>query len=140
MLFRSHSWLRKKFLTDPKLLNRYIPKNYQTGQRIQLREREFVLEVTEDVNRKTAMGSLKMNVLIIHLPLGIDSFEKHKLCSTIISRIMSSVFLPEIKKRAYEINKLHFNKEITTIRLKLNTSNWGSCAQIKLSIFLPDYY
>ena len=108
----ARNWLRKKFETDPKLLNRYIPKNYQSGQKIQLREREFVLEVLEEVNRKTAMGSLKMNTLIIHLPSGIDSFQKHKLCSTIISRIMSAVFLPEIKRRVHEINKLHFNKEV----------------------------
>lgn len=128
----AHNWLRKKLETDPKLLNRYIPKNYQTGQKIQLRNREFILEVIEDVERKTAMGSLKSNILVIHLPNGIDAFQKHKLCSTIISRIMSSVFLPEIKRRVHEINKLHFNKEIKSIRLKLNVSNWGSCSTNKI--------
>lgn len=128
----ARNWLKKKFETDPTLLNRYIPKNYQTGQKIQLREREFVLEVFEDVNRKTAMGSLQVNTLSIQLPVGIDPFQKHKLCATIISRIMSSVFLPEIKRRVHEINTRYFNKEIKRVRLKLNASNWGSCSTNKI--------
>lgn len=128
----ARNWLRKKFETDPKLLNRYIPKNYQTGQKIQLRNREFVLDVIEDVDRKTAMGSLELNTLNIHLPTGIDPFQKHKLCSTIISRLMSSVFLPEIKRRVHEINQQYFNKEIKSVRLKLNVSNWGSCSSNKM--------
>lgn len=128
----ARNWLRKKFETDPELLNRYIPKNYQTGQKIQLRGREFVLDVIEDVNRKTAMGSLQNNTLFIQLPTGIDPFQKHKLCSTIISRIMSSFFLPEIKRRVHEINQQYFNKEIKSVRLKLNVSNWGSCSTNKI--------
>lgn len=124
----ARSWLRKKFETDPSLLNRFIPKQYKTGQKIQLRDREFILEVFEEVNRKTAMGSLQQSTLTILLPSGIDQYQKQKLCSTIISRIMSSVFLPEIKKRVHEINQLHFQKEIKNVRLKYNVSNWGSCS------------
>jgi predicted metal-dependent hydrolase len=128
----ARNWLRKKFDTEPDLLKRYIPKDYKSGQRIQLRNREFVLEVLEEVNRKTAMGTLVKETLVIHLPMGIDAFQKQKLCSTIISRIMSSVFLPEIKKRVHEINTAHFNKEIKSVRLKLNVSNWGSCSTNKI--------
>jgi predicted metal-dependent hydrolase len=128
----ARQWLHKKFETDPTLMNRFIPKNYKSGQKIQLRNREFILEVLEDVNRKTAMGNLKKNILILHLPAGIDSFQKQKLCSTIISRIMSAVFLPEIKQRVHDINDRYFKKEIKNVRLKLNISNWGSCSTNKI--------
>ncbi len=126
------NWLIKKFDQDPVLRQRYTPKDYQSGQKIQLREREFVLELNEDSNRKTAMGSLKGNCIQIVLPMGVSPNQRHKLCSTIISRILSSVFLAEITERVHAINQKFFNKEISKVRLKLNVSNWGSCSTNKI--------
>jgi predicted metal-dependent hydrolase len=128
----AQSWIRKRFENDPALKSRYIPKNYATGQIIQLRNCEFVLNITENLNRKTASGQLVTKTIFIELPGGIDLFQKHKICSTIISRIMSSVFLPEIKKRVHELNQIHFKKEIKSVKLKLNVSNWGSCSTNKI--------
>ncbi len=126
------SWIYKRFESDPALKNRYIPKNYQTGQIIQLRNHEFILNVKEELNRKTAMGHLVNHTIYIELPAGIDPFQKHKICSTIISRIISAYFLPDITKRVHELNQLHFKKEIKKVKLKLNSSNWGSCSTNKI--------
>lgn len=124
----AHDWIYKKLAEDPKLRSKYIPKNYSSGQLIQIRGKEFKLEVKEELSRKTAVGELKVNVIFIQLPSGINGFQKQKLCSTIISRIMANVFHKEISDRVMEINKQFFNKTIKSVRLKHNSSNWGSCS------------
>jgi predicted metal-dependent hydrolase len=124
----AHQWITKKLNEDPVYRQRYIPKNYATGQLIQLREREFILDVREIHDKKSASGFLKQNVLNLRLPSNYDIFQKQKACSTLISRILSKVFLPEFSQRVDELNDLHFQKEINEIRFKYNHSNWGSCS------------
>ncbi|MBK7912487.1 MAG: hypothetical protein IPJ80_03190 [Saprospiraceae bacterium] len=102
----------KKFEQDPVLRQRYTPKDYQTGQKIQLREREFVLEINEAADRKSALGKLEGPVIKIELPAGINARQRQQVCSTIISRILSNVFLPELTKRVHEINDRFFKKKL----------------------------
>lgn len=125
------NWVIKKFEQDPALRQRYTPKEYKSGQRIQLREREFILEIADESNRKTAIGKLEGNFIKIDLPAGINASQRQRLCCTIISRILSTIFLPEITKRVFEINDRFFKKEVKQVRLKLNLSNWGSCSTKK---------
>ena len=65
------------------------------------------------------------------MPAGINASQRQRLCCTIISRILSTIFLPEITKRVFEINDRFFKKEVKQVRLKLNLSNWGSCSTKK---------
>lgn len=127
----ARNWVIKKFEQDPVLRQRYTPKDYQTGQKIQLREREFVLEINEAADRKSALGKLEGPIIKIELPAGINARQRQQVCSTIISRILSNVFLPELTKRVHEINDRFFKKEVKQVRLKLNLSNWGSCSTKK---------
>ncbi|MBK8956608.1 MAG: M48 family metallopeptidase [Saprospiraceae bacterium] len=127
----AHDWISKKLKSDVKLRSKYIPKDYRSGQLIQLRGREFVLDVREGMEQKSASGQLKAYVIYIRLPLGVDAFQKQKLCSSIISRILGNYFHKEISERVHELNRRFFQKEIAGIRLKHNTSNWGSCSSKK---------
>ena len=114
-----HNWVIKKFEQDQNLRSRYVPRNYQSGQCIQLRNQEFVLEILEDIDRKTAMGNLKGKTLVIHLPIGINAYQKHKLCSTIISRIMASFFQSEISKRAVSYTHLRTHETVLDLVCRL---------------------
>lgn len=57
---------------------------------------------------------------------------------------MAADFLPEIRKRVFELNDLYFQQPIQDVRLKYNSTNWGSCSagrNINLStrlLFAPD--
>ncbi|MBK9108678.1 MAG: M48 family metallopeptidase [Saprospiraceae bacterium] len=127
----AYEWIHNKLKTDTKLRSKYLPKDYRTGQIIQLRGREFVLNVQEGLEQKSAAGQLKNYVIHIRLPLGIDAFQKQQLCSTIISRILGNFFHKELSGRVHELNQRFFQKEISGIRLKHNASNWGSCSSKK---------
>lgn len=141
----ANDWIAKKLRQDGKLASKYIPKDYRSGQKIQLRGKEFTLEVRENQAAKSATGQLKGWTLSIILPAGITALQKQKLCSTIISRILAHFFHPEIKARVHEINEKYFKKTITSVRLKYNSSNWGSCSaknNINLStrlLLTPDF-
>lgn len=124
------NWVFKKLNEDHSFRQKYIPKNYCTGQLIQLREREFALDVRESSKIMNPTAKLKGNILLLNLPVGLDLFQKQKACSTLISRVMSKVFLPEFSRRVDELNDTHFQKEIQEIRFKYNHSNWGSCSSV----------
>lgn len=127
----AHEWIYKKLKTDTKLRSKYQPKDYRSGQIIQLRGKEFILHVQEGMHQKSASGQLKAQTIHIRLPQGIDPHQKQKLCSTIISRILGNYFHKEISNRVHELNQRFFQKEISDIRLKHNVSNWGSCSSKK---------
>ncbi len=122
------SWFFRKLNEDPMYRQRYRPKNYATGKLIQLRNREFVLDVRVVANRKMASGRLQNNVLQIRMPSSYDFFERQKACASLISKVLSQYFLPEFSERVHELNDLHFQKKINKIKFKYNHSNWGSCS------------
>lgn len=138
-------WLSKKLRTDHTLRNKYLPKDYKTGNIIQLRGKEFTLEVNEGVPKNSASGQLKGLIIQIDLPAGISAHQKQTLCSTIISRILARVFHKEIEGRVRELNNKYFGKQLLSVRLKYNSSNWGSCSSknnINLStrlLLTPDF-
>ena len=47
--------------------------------------------------------------------------------------MVGNAFLPEIRRRLEELNVQHFQKAIGKVRLRNNTSNWGSCSMMVIS-------
>ena len=46
----------------------------------------------------------------------------------LLSRVCAQLFLPDVTRRVHEINDKCFHKDIKSVNLKYNTSNWGSCS------------
>ncbi|MBV6473502.1 MAG: hypothetical protein JPMHGGIA_01786 [Saprospiraceae bacterium] len=124
-------WVHKRIQRSPDLLLRYRHKDYRTGSLIQMQGMEFELVVEENTPQKLATGLLEGRRIRIRLPQSISPAQKQKCCSTILARILGKLFYPKLRNRVIELNAQHFQKEILSVRLKNNQTNWGSCSSDK---------
>ena len=125
-------WVRQLEKEKPNALKHFHHKIYQNGMVLDVGERNYRLYLTYD-DRKTATGHLASpNRIELKLPLGLDNYSSNKAIKTLCSRIVAQDFLPAIKARVLALNKQFFQKEIRDVRLKYNSSNWGSCSSNKI--------
>ncbi|MEM6379063.1 MAG: M48 family metallopeptidase, partial [Bacteroidota bacterium] len=125
-------WLRKVETENSAALRHLQSKPYTNGSILKVGERIYTLYIKEE-SRKSIGGKLtKERKLEIKLPKGISSFERSQLIKTTCSRLVAKDFLPSIKRRVFELNKKYFQQEIRDVKLKYNSSNWGSCSSNKI--------
>lgn len=136
-------WVEKQFANNENLRNRFFPKIYKTGDHLTVGERQYKLFVTYE-DRKTFGANLKGDTIHLKLVKGAHPLALNKSIKTLLSRVVGKHFHPEIAQRVHELNKKYFQKNINSVNLKYNSSNWGSCStkgNINLStrlLFAPD--
>lgn len=120
-------WATKQFRNNEVLQARFFGKDYQDGDILKVGEKEYLLKF-DFSNRKTHSAKLKNSV--IHLLLSENDSGTHlqKAIKHLLSRVIAQDFKPEITRRVLELNNLYFQKDIKSVNLKLNQSNWGSCS------------
>ena len=121
------SWVQKQIVSQTKLQEHFTPKDYQTGDTLEVGKRIYTLKV-EATENKT--HSAKLTGKNIHLRLALDDSDLHlqKVVKHLLSRVVAQDFLPEITNRVHELNQQYFQKNIRSVNLKYNLSNWGSCS------------
>ena len=124
------AWAQKQLEKDPKLKARLFRKTYQDGDHLVVGDSSFILSINYE-DRKTHSAKLDSGKIILKI-------NKHDLPDHIqssirrlLSRVISSEFLPAIERMVDDINDRHFHEDIKSIRLKYNQSNWGSCSAKK---------
>lgn len=122
------NWLRQLKLSKPEILNRYTNhKIYSDGDILSIGNQRFFMQISKS-NKET--GSIKLQkegVLIIEIP-NADNYDIQKLIKNLLIKFAQKYFLPKITERVSYYNNLFFKKDINSVRLKYNKSNWGSCS------------
>jgi len=121
------NWVQKRFEKNQQLHTQFFGKGYKDGDTITVGERSYLLKITR-TERKT--HSAKLRNQIVHLFLSKNDSETHlqKSIQHLLSRVIAQDFLPDINRRVNELNNLYFQKNIKSVNLKYNHSNWGSCS------------
>lgn len=135
--------LRQRIQKNPDLKKHYAIKSYQTGDMVQVGQRAYTLDIKYTDN-KTHSAKLRNGIIYLKLAKGASASGLQKSIKTLLSRVISSDFKPFITRRVLELNQLYFQKDIKSVNLKYNQSNWGSCSSkgnINLSsrlLFAPE--
>lgn len=119
--------LEKRIRQQPELKKRYAIKTYQNGEQLKVGEREYTLSI-EYTDKKSHSARLQNGIIHLRLAKGESAAGLQKSIKTLLSRVVSKDFKPEITRRVLELNQLYFQKPITSVNLKYNQSNWGSCS------------
>lgn len=121
-------WVRDLEKRRPGTLAHLQIRGYTDGQELKVGARKYRLRIREK-DRKSAGGKLHPDRTIeLSLPRGLPAAEQSALIRKLCSRLVGRDFLPEIEKRVHQLNAEHFGKKVETVRLKYNSSNWGSCS------------
>lgn len=138
------NWLRDKVLTQERYQQMFTPRVFDEQFEYQIMDRKYRINLVQSENKNHTAKLLQNNVIQINIGKGSDEDEIQRVVPAISSRVMAKRYQREIEKRVREINNQYFNKEIKSVRLKLNTTNWGSCSSsgnINLStrlLFAPE--
>lgn len=127
-LQKAIDWVASLKINKPDILERYQLRRYQSGDLIEIYGHTYVIQL-EDVRGDQKYSRARLKSGVIHIKLAEDDpILLPQTISTLLSRVVSQDNLPRIKRRVDELNHLHFQKHIKDVRLKYNTSNWGSCS------------
>ncbi len=125
-------WVKKRASKNPSILWPYELEDYDQKKFLFINGKELGLNISYQ-DRKTGKGSFykKSNSIYLVIPSDIQGLDKNKMIKQLLSRVCAQLFLPDITKRVHEINDKCFHKNIKSVNLKYNTSNWGSCSSAK---------
>jgi len=124
----AYDWLVEQFTKDPSLADRFTPKVYKNGDEVKTHFEVYQIFVKRS-RRATSSGKLKQNSIFIDLNQDISILEESKTSKTLIARMIAKKEHPRVEGRIKEINEKYFgNLKITGVRIKNNSSNWGSCS------------
>lgn len=122
------SWLRQLRAKKPDVLNRYLgAKEYRDGQIFSIGGRNFILSISFAERESGYIKLEEGTILRMELPAS-KTYDEQKLIRSLLIKFCQKYFLKDIQQRVAHYNTMYFKKDIGTVKLKYNRSNWGSCS------------
>lgn len=120
-------WLRKKVLIQERYQRLFKPVDFSKPYSLKICDELYSIHFTADsIDR--FIGKFKSGIIHISYPEQLDLADYHQDIKKLISRVCVKKFKPLIENQVDYWNDRVFKEEIHTIRLKYNSSNWGSCS------------
>ena len=123
----AQKWIAKQLHKNPTILDRFILKVYEDGDLIHITDKTYQLRIREE-HRKTNSGEVLDDTLLLKLTKGLTPDQKQTVISKLIRRLVAIDRTPDVSERILQLNDQYFQKPIKDVKLKYNTSNWGSCS------------
>jgi len=124
---RLELWIAHQMKQQPGLFNHLMGKLYQTGDILEVGKRKYSITVRYE-ERKTMGCQLQLGNITLKIPDDIPKVEVPYNMKLLLSKAVGNDFLPAITNRVEEINRAYFQQKIKLVRLRYNSSNWGSCS------------
>ena len=137
------NWAHDQLSKSEKLKQRLQTREYEDGMKLQVGSRKYTIWI-EESDLKSHKAKIEGNQIFLKLTNQDNEMHRKKAVRHLLSRTISRDFLPDIRRRVHEYNQLHMQKDIKSVNLKYNQTNWGSCStrgNINFStrlLFAPD--
>jgi len=120
-------WAKEKLGSKPELLDFLPQRKYMNGEVIRIGGYDFFISIFfQDQKKSTAR--IFNNQIVISLAKGLSVEAQVNTNSYLVCKCLTKFFQPIITERIHELNGRFFGKHINSVKLKYNTSNWGSCS------------
>lgn len=126
-IIRLQSWASAQFRRHPALRERFQPFRYQDGEVLFVGGRSYRLCIRFE-ERSSHRAALRNGEVHLNLSNREQPMALAKASRQLLSRVIGADFLPQIRKRVFELNELYFQQPLKRVSLKYNSSNWGSCS------------
>ncbi|MFT4646381.1 MAG: putative metal-dependent hydrolase [Planctomycetota bacterium] len=125
--------IKEKNITFTKHLRQFVD-----GEELILYDKTVELKILEIEGRRV-FGKINPTTLDLKIPKIKNAEEKDKYVSKIIARLIASNYKEKISEKLHIFNDKHKFGTLNNVRLKNNSTNWGSCSSknnINISIRL----
>ena len=109
------------------MLDHLPQRKYVNGEVLSVGAHDFFISIFFHEQIKST-AKLFNNNIAIALAKGLAPETQISTNSYLVSRCLTKHFTPIITDRIHELNNRYFRKEVNSVKLKYNTSNWGSCS------------
>lgn len=116
-------WAREAIKRQPRLLTNYQKKEFKSGDELQLFDKNYSFLFNRKA-QKTITGKIKGSQILINLPQELKS---ESIGPDDLSKILAKHYKTFFQNRLNYWNAC-FPVKHETMRLKYNSSNWGSCS------------
>jgi len=127
---RLNAWASRQFKRHPAIRERFQPLRYKDGDTLTVGSRSYLLRISVG-ERPSHRASLRQKEIHLALSNKEHPLALAKAVRILLSRVVASDYLPEIRQRVFELNELYFRQPVRRVSLKYNSSNWGSCSARK---------
>jgi len=121
--------LKKRMIRSLEKAKEYAPKpeylKFYDDQIVQIMGKGFAIKTVESIN-KSSRASLKDGTITIRLASGLGLKQREAHTYALSTRIMAKNVLPEVNIHINKLNEKHFNFKLDKVRLKEQSSRWGS--------------
>lgn len=100
---------------------------YTDGRVLKLFDQDITLRISE-TEATTAKAKLKGQEIQVSLPKFLSEIEKKETISEFITKILRKLYQSKIEHRLRSFCQEFQLGQINNVRLKNNSSNWGSCS------------
>jgi len=140
-LIEMRQWAIKRITENPRKVK--VNKVYKDNDILKVGEDEYLLKINF-MDKSGSLAKIKGKEIYLMISDSLPEKVRNKHVSCLISRVIASKKLPQLKEKINELNKKYFNKKINKIFFKNHKSKWGSCSSdnnVNIStrlLFAPD--
>ena len=120
-------WAREKLDGKPQLMEVLPQRQYIDGEMLRIGGEDFFIRILQH-NGSKSTARISGRQLVIQLTSGLHEEARRNTLSYLVSRCLCKFFQPVVEKRLRELNELHIQRPLKQVKLKYNTTNWGSCS------------
>ena len=121
-------WARKTYAEKPTVFERFRKVERGTACTILIRDQEYRIDIEVATTKAHRIQKTGEGKLLAKLNYADPRVQTGKVLPKLLAKYFAGVYLPEVTERVLELNKLHFNKSIHTVKLRDTYSRWGSCS------------
>lgn len=111
------------------------PLSFHDGQQLSMLGRSFTLHISEGSGR-SSKARAQDNSVSIELAGNLNWRQKAKHVRILSVRVLSKCVLPEVMRRVGELNDAHFKFKLDNVKVKHQSTRWGSYSKRTNSIYL----
>lgn len=120
-------WAKEKLDGKPQLMEELPQRNYADGEILHIGGQTFFIRIISHTQQKSS-ARITGQQLVIHLAAGLHEDARRNTLSYLVSRCLCKYFQPIIDKRLRQLNDQFIQRPLHQVKLKYNTTNWGSCS------------
>ena len=120
-------WITTQYNARPEIFAHFITKSYKSGDVLHTTKKSYPIHITRE-KRKTGSAKYEDEIIKVKLPADLTSEAEGKMIHSLLGRILAYDNQEWVEKRVRWLNDHYLQKEIKSVQLKNNRSNWGSCS------------
>ena len=101
---------------------------FNEGRELEAMGKKFVISITQE-GKKSTVKTTDEGEIILKLAAGLDEEEKKKKTYQLVRRVISESVMDDLSLHVKGLNGRHFGLEFNGVKLRDQTTRWGSCSR-----------